>query len=200
MIDKNYKYLFIEKVVLGQKININNRDEVIKKCISLAYKDMNGIGQFYIGKIKATLTNKFYSILNSENYTSPRTIIDDSLYLFGNTEKIVNSKKKNAFVTRYGLCQKLVNMTFKYLYVFSDYINLDINFGDCDCPLDSIILQDKLGKNIKWSKLTKEEYISIQDQIGKELQKDNRYKNDKELKNIGNLAYDFLNWQKKDFN
>ena len=206
MINKNYKYLFLEKVVLGRKTKINNSDEVITKCISLAFDDMLTIGRFYLGEnitdkngnIKNNLKKEekikqLHALLADNNYQNPRQIIENGLTIFG-YENEIRSEKKKEIVTRYGLCQKLVNMTFKYLYVFSDYTGINIDFSSCDCPLDSVILK-RLGQtNVKWSRLTKKEYDDIQNKIKEELQKDNRYKNNKELKNIGNLAYDFLNW------
>ena len=94
-------------------------------------------------------------------------------------------------MTRYGLAQKVVNMTYKYLYVFSDYINKDIDFTRCDCPLDSVILKKLPSINCVWSKITEDEYIYCQQLISDYLHKENI---DIELTLIGNLAFDFLNW------
>ena len=78
-----------------------------------------------------------------------------------------------------------------YFYCFNEYLSeLKIDYSKCDCPIDSIILSS-LGNKSSWSKLSIEEYEIIQKQITdllleKELTV--------ELKNIGNMAYDFLIW------
>ena len=44
----NLKFNFLKKRLLGQRTNINNSVEVIKKCISLAYQDMMDVGIYYL--------------------------------------------------------------------------------------------------------------------------------------------------------
>lgn len=41
----------------------------------------------------------------------------------------------------YGHAQKLINMTFKYLYCFSDASNYEAKFQHCHMPIDSLILK-----------------------------------------------------------
>ena len=100
----------------------------------------------------------------------------------------------NKYVTGYGLAQKLINMTFKYLYVFSDLIFIEHSVPDfslCDCPLDSIIIEKVLIKDCVWSKLTEQQYLECQAKITELL---NANSLDLELSKLGNLAYDFINW------
>ena len=196
---------FLKKFVLGQKTDINKPEEVIKKCISLAYKDMMTAGLYYLdsnlgkGNNHKTKNNnarkaKFLEILQDKDFVFSRDLIEKTRKIFGKDDQIKNSKD---FATRYGLAQKLVNMTFKYLYVFKDEIKQgikqDINFSNCDCPLDSIII-GKLGlsQNYTWSKLTSDEYKQLQDKI------DNIVKSQPECqpeyKNLGRLLDDFKNW------
>jgi hypothetical protein len=111
-------------------------------------------------------------------------------------EIVVKNREKDVtrYATRYGLAQKLVNMTFKYLYIFSDYIKAEYplpDFSNCDCPLDSIILEEAGIKNCVWSKLTPEQYIECQEKISSLLKE---IKLDSELEKLGNLAFDFLSW------
>ena len=116
------------------------------RCINLAYKDMMSAGRFYLNINKETFIKEYLKILEKNNFQNPRTIIQSSLLLFGKNNTIGNNNK---FVSRYGLCQKLVNMTFKYLYVFRDYTHLeDLDFSKCDCPLDSFILKKIKGSVI----------------------------------------------------
>lgn len=185
---KPYKYLFLEHSMLGQKINIQNENEVIDKCIRLAYIDMLSAGRYY--KLDNTLLDNFKQILLNNLNDSPIDIIKKSLNIFGNKGKIYN-KNKTKYVTRYGLCQKLVNMAFKYFFIFSDYTQLNIDFSKCDCPLDSVILDKINYRETVWSKLDKNQYIKCQDQIKNELSK---ICLNNELKDLGNLAYDFINW------
>lgn len=72
---------------------------------------------------------------------------------------------------KYGKAQKIVNMTFKYLFCFDDAKSDDFNL--CHMPVDSYILKwykDISGNRLKncWSNLEKDEYQQIQNKI-KEL-------------------------------
>ena len=188
---------FLKKFVLGQKTDINNTEEVIKKCISLAYKDMMTAGLYYLdsnldkGDNHKTENNndrkaKFLEILQKANFIFSKDLIARTCEIFGDAEQIKNSK---GFATRYGLAQKLVNMTFKYLYVFKDEIKQDINFSNCDCPLDSIIISKlNLTTNYVWSKLNQTQYWELQEKINDIV------KSQPEYKNLGRLLYDFQNW------
>ena len=186
---------FLAKGTLGRTTDLKNPDDVILKCANQAYRDMLTAGRFYpLNGDKDDHCKKLVSILKKHNYEFSRAIIDEACVLFGDNEKIINIKQKGKFVTRYGLAQKFVNMTFKLMYVFSDYTKKNIDFSKCDCPLDSIILDelnDELKTQYRWSKITKEEYDGCQKAITKKLKNKNL---DQELESLGNLAYDFLNW------
>ena len=113
---------------------------------------------------------------------------------FLNDKKEICSATNNHYVTGFGLAQKLINMTFKYLYVFSDLIFVDKaipDFSLCDCPLDSIIIKKAHITDCVWSKLTERQYLECQAKITKLL---NSNSLDLELSKLGNLAYDFINW------
>lgn len=187
---KTWKYKFLEKVLLGQNVDITDADSVIARCISLAYKDMLTAGRYYIKS--NNVCADFKNILESNGYKFSPKLIEETSKLFGDSEKIGT---ENKYVTRFGLSQKLVNMTFKYLYIFNEYIGKEIKgkkiiIEACDCPLDSTIL-NKLKEKIAWSKCSKEQYVQCQDKIKQELKSKNL---DSELESLGNLAYDFLNW------
>lgn len=186
---KSIKWSFLERSMIGQQTDISNSDIIIDKCVSLAYKDMLTAGRYYHlpDEIKENFTTILKDNIINANF-HPKTIIGATLELFGKNEKIGIGNK---YVTRYGLCQKLVNMTFKYLYVFSDYTGLNLNFSECDCPLDSVILKSIEKENIVWSKLTAEQYDTCQQKIKNKLAKISL---NSELSVLGNLAYDFLNW------
>lgn len=198
---KSYKTKFLEKAMLGHSTDENNLDEVLNKCINLAYRDMFTAGRFYSSNFKYSkneICEETKKIIINENFNFSISLIEKVSKLFSDNEIIKNNK---SYVTRFGLSQKLVNMSFKYFFIFSDYIvndNIKIDFSKCDCPLDSIILNsvsvkkfNHLEKNILWSKITKKDYISTQQTISELLK---QYQLNDELKSIGNLAYDFLNW------
>lgn len=175
---------FIIKEMLGRKVDVENSDNVIKKCIGKAYNSMLSAGRFQKIKNKEILVNQLFDILKKNNYYFDRKIIDEYSEII--EENIENDKK----MCSYGLAQKVVNMSFKYFYVFKEYIekNEKINFTNCDCPIDSIILSQIGLKKIKWSKITKEEYIECQNIIDNKIQ----VRPEKEL--IGRLIYDFDIW------
>ena len=196
MSKENLTLIFLKKRLLGQKVNINDSNAVVKQCISLAYEDMMTVGKYYLdsklirgSKLKKSNNqirkDKFYTILKQYNFKFSLDLIKNTCDIFGSDDVIKNYKN---YVTSFGLAQKLVNMTFKYLYIFRDDINQNIDFSMCDCPLDSIIL-NKLDKNdVIWSKLQENTYIDIQNIITKKVC---HYK---EYEMLGRLLYDFKNW------
>lgn len=185
---KNLKFIFLAKVLLKREIDFGDPEAVIYQCVERAYRDMMIGARYCFSGEKETCCRKFIEILNKNHYEFSREMIEETAALFGNEEVI---RKDNKYVTRYGLSQKLVNMTYKYLFVFYDYIDKEIDFSDCDCPLDSIILEKTLNSDAKWTKITKEKYVFYQEKISDLLRQTEL---DDEIKDIGNLAFDFLNW------
>lgn len=113
------------------------------------------------------------SILYDGEYINPRSVID---YLY---------EKFNS--VEYGAIQKLVNMLFKYLIILKTHNvkeksidEIKFNITDCDCPIDSIIL-NKINYPIKWTSITPQQYDCIQSYIQSKC--DNR------------ILYDFKNFQ-----
>lgn len=191
--EKSYKIRFLEKSILNRETDLNDTDTIILKCINLAYRDMLTAGKYYLVNDEVnnmeSRCNRLKLILEERNYIYSRDIIEKACILFGTEEKI---GLDNKYATRYGLAQKFVNMTYKYFYVFNDYIKKEIDFSNCDCPLDSVILRKNQElKGYTWSKLTKEDYEFCQKIISERLPKESL--ND-ELKLLGNLAFDFRYW------
>ena len=189
----DWKKSFLESSVLGQSTNKCCPPEVIIKCIELAYSDMMTAGRYYSASFlndKKEICSATNSAITESNFVFSRKIIKDISLLFCDNT-IGNG---NRYVTGFGLAQKLINMTFKYLYVFSDLIFIDKpipDFSSCDCPLDSIILNVIPYNKTVWSKFTKDDYIKCQNKISDLLKSMTL---DDELKSLGNMAYDFLNW------
>lgn len=71
---------------------------------------------------------------------------------------------------KYGKAQKIINMTFKYLFCFDDAENYGEKFNVCHMPIDSYILNwyNDSSKDkciVAWSDLEKEQYYKIQENI-----------------------------------
>lgn len=187
------KKSFLESSVLGQSTNKCCPSEVIIKCIELACSDMMTAGRYYSASFlndKKEICSATNSAITESNFVFSRKIIKDISLLF--CDNTIGND--NHYVTGFGLAQKLINMTFKYLYVFSDLIFVDKaipDFSSCDCPLDSIIIKKAHIKDCVWSKLTEQQYLECQAKITELL---NANSLDLELSKLGNLAYDFINW------
>ena len=102
-------------------------------------------------------------------------------------------KNMNKHKVNVGAIQKLINMTLKYLYVIQEHglmneYALKVELKNCDCPLDSRILEELRKREKKkytpWTKLDSlDEYKTIQDDISKYVEE-------------SNLEFDFDNWKK----
>ena len=189
----DWKRNFLESSLLRWSTNKNNPNEVQAKCVDLAYSDMMTAGRYYSASFlndKKKICSATNSAITESNFVFSRKIIEDISLLFCDNT-IGNG---NRYATGFGLAQKLINMTFKYLYVFSDLIFIDKpipDFSSCDCPLDSIIIKKAHIKDCVWSKLTEQQYLECQAKITELL---NANSLDLELSKLGNLAYDFINW------
>ena len=179
---------FITKSMLGREIKLNCQEDIVKRCISKAYDDMMTVGRYYKLNDKDKLIQAMYDLLEQQNYEFSREMISCYALKFGFEIKEKTSNGKIDYVTSYGLAQKVVNMTYKYLYVFNDTLQLNIDFRNCDCPLDSIILA-KLKTKATWSKISKETYVQCQEEINIKVAEI-----DDELKEIGRMSFDFMIW------
>lgn len=184
------KERFLEKTLLGRDTIFNDSGNVIYRCIRLAYRDMMMAGRYYVSLDMENMCQEVRSIFEEADFVFSRDLIEKVSKLFGDKEVIEGQKGGNYRVTTYGLAQKLVNMSYKYFYVFEHYIGRKIDFSNCDCPLDHFILEE-LKSGDAWSKLTKNQYRQYQEQIADELKKEQL---DSELVSLGNLAFDFLYW------
>ena len=97
-----------------------------------------------------------------------KTICDEFLNRF---KPILNEYGYDAEKSlKYGKAQKIINMTFKYLFCFDDAENYGEKFDVCHMPIDSYILNwyNDSSKNkctVAWSDLGKEKYYTIQADI-----------------------------------
>ncbi len=154
---------------------------------------MMTVGRYYSGSFlhdREKICRAVNESIEKCDYVFSRNLILSTSLLFCD-DRIENERK---YITGYGLAQKLINMTFKYLYVFSDLIFIEHSvpdFSKCDCPLDRIILEKASINGLAWSKLTVQQYQECQDIISNLLKSKTL---DSELLKLGNLAFDFLNW------
>ena len=120
----DWKRSFLESFILGQSTNKTDANAVQSKCVDLAYRDMMTAGRFYSNSFlhsKDEICSSVIELIKSNDYKFSRDMIKTT------ASKICNDTigTGNRFVTGYGLAQKITNMTFKYLYVFSDLIFTD---------------------------------------------------------------------------
>lgn len=77
--------------------------------------------------------------------------------------KTVTDKNKKPYA--YGIAQKVINLTFKYLYCHDEAKNYEDNFKDCHTVLDSYILKYYSIKDTSWTKLSEKDYDDIEETI-----------------------------------
>ena len=114
--------------------------------------------------------------------------------------------RRTDFGMRYGVWQKFVNMTFKYLYCMKDlFPEFDSIWSQCHCPIDTIIAKSlntqlqRIGasqaelelsylisrsKKISWNNISEKNYETFQKQVLQVC----------EVDNITPLQFDFLYW------
>lgn len=162
----NYVDVFLMRSVLGRNVKPADSISVVKGCISKAYDDMLTAGRFYPIGQKESNCEKIYTYFKTNKFCYSEELIKQVKEIFGK-EKIDNSR---SYATAFGLAQKVVNMTFKYFYCFWEFTGLDIDFTLCDCPIDSVVLDDMAKEKLLsdkrssyvWSKLTPSQYKDLQ--------------------------------------
>ena len=118
-------------------------------------------------------------------------------FLFGDRNikgftKILKEADKDDNQATYGKAQKIVNMTFKYLYCFDNAEKYAERFQPCHMAIDRYILNWVVDKNIStnklppWSKLDKQQYIELQEAIRKTIHA--------EFGNVPRIEAEFLVW------
>lgn len=115
----------------------------------------------------------------------------------------LNGKQENG--QKFGKAQKVVNMTFKYLYCFEDAEEKKDWFKFCHMPIDSYVLnwykslpvlKEEERRDIVWSNLEKDEYSKIKSEIIEYLKSENAEYNSDSLPKIP-LQADFIIWQEE---
>ncbi len=173
---------FEEQFSVEAKNKINNKKWILRYCIKKAWIDATISERFkkdsliiknkenIICFLEEQLHNNHYNICRDFNYWH-NSVCESTIYNM-----------------RYGVWQKLINMTFKYLYcVKTQFPEFSAIWHSCHCPIDTIIakqiynkLKDKnvnecdllisqkiskSDKNINWNNITKQDYLKLQNQI-----------------------------------
>lgn len=150
--EKNNKTIKSEIELLGKDcMNIENEDEAIKKAIELACNDFMARTEAVNKKVEFTLlellvsqnseSNSLIIILReffSKQYNSQNDFDDWHYNTCNGILARIRQKYPNA---AYGKAQKILNMTFKYLYCTKYGQNKINHFKYCHMALDSYILE-----------------------------------------------------------
>ena len=177
---KQYKNNSLEDILESKP-----KDEIIKifsAAVSLAYDDakrrFSGIGKIWITPncrdnffihIATMIEKIFREPQNNFNDWHKTTCVNLNEYL----------RELGYNDTTYGKAQKIINMTFKYLYCLDTTNYCEKTFKKCHIPLDSFTLEwcrrylkDKpkaLNSDTSWSGMEYELYNSLQTKIKEQL-------------------------------
>jgi hypothetical protein len=105
---------------------------------------MHGRANINVVPILDYIAEKLYSYLNDE----PDTILNQTNYdnfIYNLCEYFKNEYNKEAKIAEvceieFGIAQKLINMIFKYLSCYEDYVGFADIFKYCHMPIDSYVL------------------------------------------------------------
>lgn len=180
------KFLLNEELKFKKPENMEVSDVKVWAAVYKAHLDTL-TGRFNLEKYRVLKNEDGYNKVVVFLYNEIENRIQKSIPLSsGSLIESVNEE----FDVEFGAIQKLVNMTLKYIIVLNavDDLNVDVNEKECDCPIDSKILE-QLKKDTKmshtvWTKLEPGEYEMIQKEIRGQLKEGQ-----------GNIAYDFYNWK-----
>ena len=175
------RVIFLGRDDSDKEINTDNVYEIIN---GPAYKDMQcrhfkGIGDFKNERenVFRQLAERFVEYFNSDAYLHFDIWHEEQCrFLHDEFNKLSPSLGKAMTA---GKAQKLINITFKHLYLFRNAP--EEYFRDCHVTLDSYILDwakknDIYSRNTKWSNIGSDEYMSIQRAFKEKLGSIDRFK------------------------
>lgn len=203
---KEAKKNFIDLEFKGKECSLQNEED-IKWAIEKAYRDMSvrTIKKHYT-KVKQDscewLWGKIKEYFKKDSPREQKEYDDLHKNLCKQFLDVFNEKLENK--QEFGKAQKIVNMTFKYLYCFKDSGEKEDWFKFCHMPIDSYALnwyrklpgsKGTIPSNMAWSNLDEEKYDEIQNRIIQYLKDGNVY-NSCILPKIP-LQADFIIWQEE---
>jgi hypothetical protein len=93
---EKYRIEFMIKNIFGRDIDFSNVDSIVLKCIDKAYMDMLSGGRFYVNHLegfnKKNIITNVKQILEKFNYKYSIEMLNETICLFGNKEKIGDMK------------------------------------------------------------------------------------------------------------
>lgn len=179
-------------------------DDIVERCIKKAYGDLsrNVPYRYSVSMLISMKKDENYSqeaetfeVTKREFYNAVFEIICEGIGSKKSAQSIMDDIEKKANIEycnlwkpdeqfSYGLCQKWVNMTFKYLWLFG---KCNIDEDNLDIPIDRFIIRaaisddtygqdyvlgikvEGLTQDTAWSKLEKDLYEKIQMGIKKTI-------------------------------
>lgn len=136
------------------------KKEILGYCLDKAWADATQRERF-MGQRSEIINNK------EKIKNALRTEIESRKFSADYDTWHNNMCNNNEHGMKYGIWQKFINMTFKYMYCFkqqhkdedSDFS--DIDFTNCHCPIDSVIAQRAVTLCIVCGTKPSEEIVSI---------------------------------------
>ena len=177
-------------------------DKTIKACVNAAYNDahrvLSGIKddkkafeakEHFLNEYLPKEINKY--LLNEK---------EDANYFNSLHNKWCEElEKESENHIKYGFAQKIINLTFKYLYCFPDAVNYENKFINCHATFDDIVYKWCVANKIvkkrsdwAWSKLGKDEYIDLKNKYNNYIETKN---NRKESEKYTILQSEFIIWR-----
>lgn len=167
-------------------------NDLIKYCLSKAWLD----AIIYVRRKNAPSDS---TILENAEKIKQLLFVDITTSAWNKGENFDtwhnNMCSKTDFGMRYGVWQKFINMSFKYIYCINDKLDkpIELDFKECHIPLDDNTLLWCRNKAITditaWNKVNQNQYIPIRDGIRKEIESNS---------NVDSaLQFEFLVWRIK---
>ena len=149
-----YNKFFSKEAKAGKK-------EILGYCLDKAWADATQRERFKGRQQSEIIKNK------KEIIDALRTEIEDRKFSSDYDTWHNEVCSRNVHDMTYGIWQKFINMTFKYMYCFkqqhkdeiSDFS--DINFTNCHCPIDSVIAQRAVTLCLVCNEKPSDEIVSI---------------------------------------
>ncbi len=215
MFDEERK-LFVEEMKLNKALSLRNENDYLvglEKAFNDAFNQYARRNKIKyknnISDLIKPVTKTLFSYFNSEETSFDncfKEAITESMKIFDNDS--------------YGIAQKFVNMSFKYLYCYEDAQaqKYEGKFKDCHMPLDKYTIRwvrslkdtdinKKLSAiNNAWTNIDEDLYKKIQKLIGKKLESGYEYRisfapNEEKIKLPNNKLYaEFIIWHQEKLN
>ena len=157
----------------GTKISVKKPADILEYAVNKAYIDMQprtikGHEIIKTAKLRNDLADRFCKYFNdpapSTEYDFDKIHSDFCDFFLTELNKIFASTPQE-----FGKAQKVINMSFKYLYCFDDATSYLPHFTYCHMPIDSYTLNwcfdnglyDKKSDIPNWSTLNKRDYYDL---------------------------------------